>query len=93
MATKTNSSTGIEDGDDLEANIDQQIEETNALARRHLVGQLEDVLNAQTIVLIKSPSDGSISFKTNSGATIMFTSVGNDAKLEVAIAYNMKSTI
>ncbi len=80
-------------GIDLEAEIDEQITESNALARKHIVGQLEDVLNAQTIVLIKSPSDGSISFKTDSGATIMFTSVGNDAKLEVAIAYNMKSTI
>ncbi len=83
----------IEDGNDIEGDIDQQIEESNAMARKNLVEQLEDVLMNASVVLIKSPSDGSISFKTDSGATIMFTTVGNDAKLEVAIAYNMKSTI
>ncbi len=73
---------------DIEGQIDKQIEESNALARKYLVEQLEDVLQESSIVVIKSPGDGSISLKTDSGATVMLSSVGNDAKLEVTIAYN-----
>lgn len=83
----------IEDGNDIEGDIDQQIEESNAMARKSLVEQLEDVLMNASIVLIKSPGDGSISLKADSGATVMLSSVGHDAKLEVTIAYNRKLTI
>ncbi len=78
---------------DIEGQIDDQIAESNAIARKNTVEHIEDVLMNQTVVLIKSPGDGSILMKTGAGATLLFTSVGHDAQLEVAIAYNRKTTI
>lgn len=83
----------IEEGNDIEGGIDKQIAESNAIARKNLVEQLEEVLQESSIVVVKSPGDGSISLKTDGGATIMFTSVGKDARLEVTVAYNRRSTI
>ncbi len=80
-----------DEGIDLEAAIDDQIMESNALARKQIVEQLEDVLMNQSVVLIKSPGDSWISLKTDSGATVTFKGVLGS--LEVSISYNRKSTI
>ena len=83
---------GEDKGTDIEAAIDDSIGDQEALARRHLIGSLEEVLQDQTIKVIRSPGAGTVSLKTATGSTVMFAA-NNKGNLEVSIAYNRKSEI
>ncbi len=80
-----------DEGIDLEAAIDEQINESNLRARTGLVELLEEAMRGEQVQVINSPSRASISLKTTRGSTVTFTSVGSGARLEVSIEYGMRA--